>query len=298
MFSGDNLQKSLPKKVLITGCSTGIGLALSERLATEGYIVFATTRSLEKAIELQKCAAKFPRNVMIEQFDIQDSEADIQKFAEKIGKVDILINNAGYGLLGSAYGTTDVQRRHIFDVNYFGTINLTNAVLDLMIKSENPTGKILFLGSIVSPLVDLKQSQYSATKSALEHYAADLRHHLAHAGYQIKVAGIHPGPVITNFPAAADVGERFSFEKHPLPHTKRDIDEWRALMKVNGQPVSQTVETVMHVLNSPAPAFWNPTHPDVHDAFAAVYLDPTGGKFADGPGLKPGEKTKINDVVL
>jgi len=278
-----------PKKVLITGCSTGIGLALTERLAKEGYIVYATTRDPKKATALQECAKKFPRNVIIEQFNIKDTEENIQKFVQSLEKIDILINNAGHGLLGSAYATTDAQRRHIFDVNYFGTINVTNAVLDQMLKNNNPTGVLLFLSSIVGPLVDDKQTQYSGSKSALEHYAADLRIHLSRAGYPIIVAGIHPGPVLTNFPAAAEVGDRFSKTDHPMPHTIDDTDQWKKLMAINGQPVSQTVETVMRVLNTPNPDFWNPTHPDVTAAFGAVYHASTGRRFAAGPGLKPKE---------
>lgn len=292
MYSSTHMNRNEPKKVLITGTSSGIGLALTERLAKEGYIVYATTREPEKASTLQEYAKKFPRNVIIKQFDIKDTEQNIQKFVQSLGKIDILINNAGHGLLGSAYGTTDAQRRHIFDVNYFGTINVTNAVLDQMLKSDNPTGMILFASSIVGPLVDDKQTQYSGSKSALEHYAADLRIHLARAGYAIRVAGFHPGPVLTNFPAAADVGNRFAMKDHPMPHTVTDTVEWKKLMAVNGQPVAQTVETVMRVLNTPDPDFWNPTHPDVADAFGAVYHDATGRRFAAGPGLKPNDGLK------
>lgn len=274
-------------KVLITGSSTGIGLELTRRLASEGYLVYATARNPEKAEELQKLAKQFPNNIIIEQLDVADSDKNIRKIIQRIGKVDILINNAGSGLLGSAYATTDAQRRRIFDVNYFGAINVTNAVIDEMIKSGKPTGKILFISSIVGPLVDLKQTMYSGTKAALEHYAADLNYHLKRAGFPIEVAGIHPGPVLTQFPASAIKGNRFNADENPMTHTEADCDEWREMMAKNGQPISQTVETILKVINSNNPDFWNPTHPDVYDSFNATYRDPTGNKFAAGPGLKP-----------
>lgn len=279
--------KVTPKKVLITGASTGIGLELARSLAHDGYVVYATARNPEKALQLQALAKEYPNNIIIEKLDVTDSEENIKKFVQKIGRVDTLINNAGSGLLGSAYGTTDEQRKQIFNANYFGTINVTNAVIDEMLKTPEQPGTILFISSIVGPLVDLKQTLYSATKAALEHYMADLREHLKRAGFPIKIAGIHPGPVLTQFPASAVQGTRFKASENPLKHTDADCKEWKGMMAKNGRPISETVETTRRVMDTENPDFWNPTHPDVHEAFSAVYKDPTGNVFAAGPGLKP-----------
>lgn len=279
--------KNALKKVLITGASRGIGLELAHGLAQEGYIVYATARDPKNATQLQNLAKQFPNNIIIKQLDVTDTEANIKKFAQEIGKVDVLINNAGSGLLGSAYGTTHEQREKLVKTNYLGAINVTNAVLDGMINSPDKSGTVLFISSIVGPLIDLKQSMYSATKAALEHYFGDIKAYTKAAGFPIKVAGIHPGPVLTQFPESAEIGNRFSPAEHPFKNTAGEIKEWKQMMAKNGQPISQTVATVLRVMHTDNPDFWNPTHPDVHDAFAAVYKDPTGNTFAAGPGLKP-----------
>lgn len=127
----------------------------------------------------------------------------------------------------------------------------------------------------------------SLTKAALEHYFGDIKAYTKAAGFPIKVAGIHSGPVLTQFPESAEIGNRFSAAEHPFKNTGNEIKGWKQMMAKNGQPISQIVATVLRVMNTDNPDFWNPTHSDVHAAFAAVYKDPTGNTFAAGPGLKP-----------
>ena len=104
--------------VLITGASKGIGLATAERLAKEGYKVYATTRKPDQAHELQ-ALAKHYENIIIQQLDVTDEEETIKVKIGQMGVIDILINNAGVGLYGPVETATDRENRKIFEINVF-----------------------------------------------------------------------------------------------------------------------------------------------------------------------------------
>lgn len=279
-----------PKKVIITGASNGIGFALAEELAKQGSIVYATARNPNNDM-LQKLHKRYPNNIIIKQLDVTDSDENIKKIIQEIGIVDVLINNAGAGLLGPVYCTTDIQRKTLFNTNFFGPINVTNAVVDEMLKRPDRKGMLLFVSSIVGPFPDDKQVIYSASKGAGEHIASGYLSDFKKNNIPIKVACINPGPVLTQFPASAVRGNRFTPEENPLIETEADYQVWKEMMAKNGRPVSETVETTLRVMNTENPDFWNPTHPDVYDAFNRTYRDPSGNQFAAGPGLKAQNNT-------
>jgi hypothetical protein len=89
---------------------------------------------------------------------------------------------------------------------------------------------------------------------------------------------------VTNFEASVGVGERFKGKNNPYPSIFRKLEDWRTMMK-NGQPVSETVNTVLNVIRTDGPKFWNPTEPRVVGNFKEVYCDPTGARFSIGPKL-------------
>lgn len=130
----------------------------------------------------------------------------------------------------------------------------------------------------------MRQCFYSGSKAMVEHYTSQLKNDLRDAGYNIAVANVHPGPVITNFETAATVGERFNSRKNPYPQMDSDVNKWRALMK-EGRPVSETVDTILSVVYAKKPQFWNPTESRVYNNFAEVYCDPTGERFSKGPSF-------------
>lgn len=265
--------------VLITGASKGIGLETARKLAQEGFTVIATARLPKTSPKLLALGEQYP-NICIKQLDVTDSEKHIHAVVQSVGRVDILINNAGMGIVGVAESFSVSQIKKIFETNVLGVVKVTNAVLPLM-RKEN-SGLILTISSIVGPLPDMRQCFYSGSKAMVEHYTAQLRNDLADAGYKIAVANIHPGPVVTNFETAAAQGERFEGGENPYPQMAADISQWRSLMK-EGRPISETVETICGVIASKKPHFWNPTEARVADNFERVYQDPTGDQFAKGP---------------
>lgn len=268
--------------VFITGTSNGIGLATAERFAKEGYRVIATARTPDNAHRLLAIAKQY-RNLSIRQLDVTDSEEKITTLINSIGKIDILINNAGLGIIGVAESFSIAQIQHIIDTNVLGVVKVTNAVLPGM-RALN-SGMIITISSIVGPLPDMRQCFYSGSKAMIEHYTAQLRNDLRCAGYNIRVANIHPGPVVTNFETSATVGERFNGNVNPYPQMNVDMNNWRNLMK-QGNSVSETVDTIFKVISDINPHLWNPTEPRVSRNFAETYHDPTGERFSKGPIFK------------
>jgi len=281
--------------VLITGASNGIGFAVAEQFAKDGYIVIATSRSAESRPNLLALAKRY-QNVSVRELDVTDSEDNINTLIDLIGRIDILINNAGIGIVGVAESFSQVQIQRIIDTNVFGVVKVTNAVLPGM-RMHN-FGLIITISSIVGPLPDMRQCFYSGSKAMIEHYTAQLRNDLRDAGYDgITVANIHPGPVITNFESSAQVGERFNGRANPYPQMHADVSQWRALMQ-DGRPVAETVDTILKVVHAENPAFWNPTEARVHDNFAATYSDPTGQRFAQGPSFAPKRQELPSEMTM
>ena len=214
-----------------------------------------------------------------------------ESLVQSIGRIDILINNAGMGIVGVAESFSIPQIQQIIETNVLGVVKVTNSILPIM-RAQN-SGLIITISSIVGPLPDMRQCFYSGSKAMVEHYTAQLKNDLKDAGYNIAVANIHPGPVVTNFETAATVGERFNTEKNPYPQMDTDVHKWRTLMR-DGRPVSETVDTILSVIYVEHPNFWNPTESRVHENFAEVYCDPTGERFSNGPLFSTEVETLIS----
>lgn len=283
--AGKFRQKKLNQEtvVFMTGASNGIGLATAERFAKEGFKVVATARLPENSPKLLALAKEY-QNLLVKTLDVTDSEENIQSLIQSIGPIDILINNAGIGIVGVAESFSLSQIQRIIETNVLGVVKVTNAVLPIM-RAQN-SGLIMTISSIVGPLPDMRQCFYSGSKAMVEHYTSQLKNDLKDAGYNIAIANIHPGPVVTNFETAATVGERFNERENPYPQMAADVNQWRALMR-EGRPVSETVDTIFSVVHADNPQFWNPTESRVYENFAEVYCDPSGERFSKGPSFAP-----------
>lgn len=269
--------------VLITGASKGIGFATAECLAKEGYQVIATARAPDNSPDLLKLAAQYP-NLQIKQLDVTDTEENIGRTISESGPIDVLINNAGIGLVGVAESFSCEQISQVFSTNVLGVVKVTNAVLPGM-RARN-SGYIITLSSIVGPLPDMRQCFYSGSKAMIEHYTSQLKNDLEEDDFNIKVANVHPGPVVTHFERATPEGNRFARRFHPYPKGKTNTAKWRKLMK-DGRPVEESVATILSVLRDENPAFWNPTEGRVAQNFNDVYRDPKGTRFSKGPIFSP-----------
>lgn len=180
---------------LITGTSTGLGRALAEALIAAGHNVVATARDKTKIADL---AAAAPDRVLTTSLEItrqEDIDATVREAVEKFGRIDVLVNNAGYGLQGAVEEVSDTEARAQFDVNVFGLLSMTRAVLPIMRSQQS--GHILNISSqggvVATPGIGI----YAATKFAVEAISESLAAEVAPHG--IKVTSIQPGPFRTDW---------------------------------------------------------------------------------------------------
>ena len=177
----------MSKTVLITGAGSGFGKLAALALAERGHHVIATTETDEQALAL---AADAPQ-LQVERVDITTS--DVAKVLN--WDVDVLINNAGAGETGPIADVPINRVRHLFEVNVFGTLSITQAVLKGMVAKKN--GRIIIMSSIAGVLSAPAFGPYSMTKFALEAMGKAMRAELAPLG--IDVTLVNPGPYLTGF---------------------------------------------------------------------------------------------------
>lgn len=175
------------KTVLITGAGSGFGKLTATLLSERGHQVIATTETEEQAEALR---AEAP-HLRVEKLDI--TSADVHK--AEAWEIDVLIDNAGVGQTGPIADIPMDRIRHLFEVNVFGTLAITQAVLKGMVARRR--GRIIIMSSIAGVLPAPAFGPYSMTKHALEAMGKTMRGELAPLG--IDVTLINPGPYLTGF---------------------------------------------------------------------------------------------------
>lgn len=184
------------KIVLITGCSSGFGYLSAIHLAKSGFRVFATLRDLNKADELRRKVKDDQLPVTILRLDVTEVasiEACINRIADEFGRLDVLINNAGYGIGGFFEDLSDQEFRDQMETNFFGVLNVVRAALPLLRKSDD--ARIINISSMAGLTTTPGMGAYNASKWALEGFSECLRQELALHG--IRVLLIEPGPFPT-----------------------------------------------------------------------------------------------------
>jgi short-subunit dehydrogenase len=181
------------KVILITGASSGIGRETAKLFQTKNWKVAATMRSPEKAEDLRKIA-----DVECFQLDVTDSDSiksAIAETIEKFGRIDAVVNNAGYGLIGAFEAATEDQIEKQFQTNVFGVMNVCREILPYF--REQKRGIIVNVASVGGRITFPISSLYHATKWAVEGFSESLQYEVEQFGIRIKI--IEPGPIKTDF---------------------------------------------------------------------------------------------------
>jgi NAD(P)-dependent dehydrogenase (short-subunit alcohol dehydrogenase family) len=200
------------KKVVVavvTGSSSGIGFETSLLLAKNGFFTYATMRNLDKSNKIidLKLKEKLPLEVL--ELDVTDDKSvkeAIEKIANEQGTVDVLVNNAGYALVGPLEELSIQEFKEQFETNVFGAIRVTQAVLPIMRKQRH--GTIVNISSIAGRIGFPLTSAYVSSKFALEGLSESMAYKIDQFG--TKVVLIEPGVIKTNFDHNLKLGKKVS----------------------------------------------------------------------------------------
>jgi len=188
----------MEKVALVTGSSSGIGLETVLSLARDGYYTFASMRNVGKAGELEHAVKKENLPVEIIELDVDKEESIIsavKKVVTKNGRLDVLVNNAGYGQFGCTEDLTINDFRKQFETNFFSIVRIIQEVAPIMRKQNS--GNIINISSVVGRMGLPGSPAYISSKFALEGLGECLRYELGQFG--IKTTMIEPGVIKTNF---------------------------------------------------------------------------------------------------
>jgi NAD(P)-dependent dehydrogenase (short-subunit alcohol dehydrogenase family) len=181
-----------PQVILLTGCSTGIGRATAIEAARRGHRVFASARRREDIADL---TAKGMETLTLDVTDTASVAEAVKTTLGLAGRIDALVNNAGYGQYGAVEDISADEWREQFEVNVFGTLAVLRAVLPAMRSVRG--GTIVNVSSVAGKVTVPFAGAYSASKHALESISDALRVELA--PWRIRVVVVEPGPIATRF---------------------------------------------------------------------------------------------------
>ena len=190
----------MSKTILVTGSSSGIGKATAKYFSEQDWNVVATMRTPEKEDELNKLD-----NVLVTKLDVQDKNSiknAVKEGIKKFGKIDVLVNNAGYGAYGPLEVFSDERIRRQFDVNVLGLLDVTREIIPHF--RENKDGILINISSIGGKMTFPFGTLYHGTKFAVEGISEALNYEFAEIGSKVKI--VEPGAIRTDF-----AGRSFDF---------------------------------------------------------------------------------------
>ena len=236
----------MEKVALVTGSSSGIGLETALSLARDGYHTFASMRNTEKAGELQHAAKKENLPIEVIELDVDKEESvisAIKKVVEDGGRLDVLVNNAGYGQFGCTEDVSVNDFRKQFETNFFSIVRIIQEVAPIMRKQNS--GNIINISSVAGRMGLPGSPAYISSKFALEGLGECLRYELGQFG--IKTTLIEPGVIKTNFFNSMKVAESKADPKYK--ELTDHIFAGFKMMAEMGTPPSQVADVVMKAIH-------------------------------------------------
>ena len=220
-----NDQKQQPQPVaIVTGAASGIGAAIASALQAAGHRVFGTYRkpptTPTPGVEYLACDVTNDAAV----------DAAVREVLAKTGRIDLLVNNAGVGLTGAAEESSLEQAKFLFDVNVFGVIRMTKAVLPSM--RQQGSGRIVNISSVLGLIPSPFSALYAASKHAVEGYSESLDHEVRSSG--IRVVLVEPAYTRSGFDSNSLVADQLNDHYGPARANAEAVT--RALMTTADQP--------------------------------------------------------------
>ena len=233
------------KNWFITGISSGLGKALAESVIEKGDFVIGTYRNQSQVDEFNTKYLGKAHSILMDITNELSIEKSISRIISEFGKIDVLVNNAGVGFAGAVEESSTREVKQVFDANFFGTLNLTQAVLPYMRKEKS--GNIIQISSHGGIKAFAGFGIYNASKFAVEGFSEALAQEVAPLG--IKVSIVEPGPFRTNF-----AGKRLGQAKNVIDDYCETAGAFRIKLKgidgkQEGDPVKAS-KAIIDLVNS------------------------------------------------
>ncbi|WP_082865522.1 SDR family NAD(P)-dependent oxidoreductase [Paenibacillus crassostreae] len=193
------------KVIVITGASSGIGALAAKFLSDQGAIPVLTARSLDKLKSVGAQLTGVHDLIMMDVTKQEQVQQVMKQIIDRYGRIDILLNNAGFGKFDSILEMPVDEFSDMMDVNYMGTVRCTKAVLPFML--ERGEGQIVNVASMAAKIGTARSTSYTATKHAVYGFSNSLRQELRGTG--ITVSTVNPGPIDTPFFELADPSGKY-----------------------------------------------------------------------------------------
>ena len=240
------------KVVVVTGSSTGIGFETSLLLAKSGFQTYATMRDLKKSKNITEIANVENLPLTVIQLDVNDDrsvkDAIIQVVAEN-KRIDVLVNNAGYGLFSPLEDVSLSQVKEQFETNFFGVVRVTREVLPIMRKQRK--GTIVNVSSVAGRVGTPVLSAYAASKFALEGLSESMRYELREWGINIVI--IEPGAIRTKVFENVKTGDIRSRLESPYADLVEGASKGFGKMMDNSSSPKLVAETILNAITSKEP---------------------------------------------
>jgi NAD(P)-dependent dehydrogenase (short-subunit alcohol dehydrogenase family) len=238
------------KVAVVTGSSSGIGLETSLLLARNGFYTYVTMRNLEKSKTFTDLKQKEKLSLEVLKLDVTTDESvkeAIQRITNEQGRIDVLVNNAGYALVGPFEELSIEEFKEQFETNVFGVIRVTQSVLPIMRRQK--CGTIINISSIAGKIGFPLTSAYVSSKFALEGLCESMAYEVEEFG--IKVILIEPGVIKTNFDNNLKVGKRVSIVPNSsyAEMTQKRISGFKPRFE-NGSPPIEVATVILKAIKS------------------------------------------------
>ena len=242
------------KVALVTGSSSGIGFETSLMLARAGFNTYASMRNLEKSKNLTEIAKKEKLPLQVVQLDVNNDGSvkdAIVKILKADQRIDVLINNAGYGLFGSVEDTSIEEIKAQFETNFFGVVRVTQQVLPLMRRQNS--GTIVNVSSVGGRIGLPALSAYHSTKFALEGLSESIAFELEPFG--IRVVIIEPGVIRTNILNSSSSAKKALDPKSPYFSLSQKLnDNFKSMMESElSSPPEEVAKVILQAVTSENP---------------------------------------------
>ena len=252
------------KVAIITGSSSGIGFETALTLARNGFHTYATMRNIKKSVDIMEIANRERLPLQVIQLDVNDDTSirnSIEKVISEKQRIDLLVNNAGYGLVGAFEDLSVEEIKSQFETNFFGVIRLTQQVLPIMRKQKS--GTIVNVSSGAGRIGFPGMSAYVSSKFALEGLSESMSYELEPFG--IKSVIIEPGVIRTNFKKNAVMSKKSLDDSSISPYSSiiQKMDASITSIIEHATPPEEVAKAILHVVTSNNPELRFPVGNDI-----------------------------------